>query len=250
MTGRRALLALGLAAALPRASRAASAESCPVLPQPALRASSFAAAVARGGEVKVVAFGSSSTAGAGASLPWRAYPARLQSLLREALPGHAVTVMNRGAGGEDAVQMIGRIDRDVLAESPDLVIWQLGANAALRGLDPQTFRRLLLEGLARFRQARVDVVLMDNQRAPRIAARPGHGVYDAIMAEAAATQPGVALFRRGALMDALAAQGVAPDSLLVSDGLHHNDRGYACVSEALARGLVEGLPSGTLRARR
>jgi lysophospholipase L1-like esterase len=249
VTGRRALLALGLAAALPIPSRAAT-DACPLVPQPALPAASFAAAVARGGEVRVVAFGSSSTAGAGASLPWRSYPARLQSLLRAALPGHTVTVMNRGAGGEDAVQMIGRIDSDVLSESPDLVIWQLGANAALRGLDPQTFRRLLLEGLARFRQARVDVVLMDNQRAPRIAARPGHGTYDAILAEAAASQPGVTIFRRGALMDGLAARGVPAEALLVSDGLHHNDRGYACVAEALARGLVEGLPVGTLRARR
>ncbi|NMJ44482.1 SGNH/GDSL hydrolase family protein [Roseomonas sp. JC162] len=251
MIQRRFMAALGgLVLGLAGRPADASTEACPAVPMPALWVPSFAAAVARGGAVKIVAFGSSSTAGAGATLPWRSYPAVLERQLRRALPGLAITVMNRGAGGEDAVQMIGRIESDVLADSPDLVIWQLGANATLRGLDPGTFRRLLLQGLERFRQARVDVVLMDNQRAPRIAAQPNNGVYDAILAEAAATQPGVTLFRRGALMDSLATRGVSHAALLVSDGLHHNDRGYACLAEALGRGLVEGLAVGTLRARR
>nr|WP_246514066.1 SGNH/GDSL hydrolase family protein [Neoroseomonas soli] len=228
--------------AVPAGTAAAASEpgACPVVPRPAIAVPRLAEAAMHGGAVRIVAFGSSSTAGAGASLPWRAYPSRLETLLRRGLPNVTVTVMNRGAGGEDVANMIGRMDADVIAERPDLVIWQAGANAALRRMDPARFRAYLFEGLARLRREGIHVVLMDNQRAPRIAARPGHEAYDAVVAEAAATLPGVSLFSRGALMDALAAAGIPNDALLVSDGLHHNDRGYACVAEALARGLLTG----------
>jgi lysophospholipase L1-like esterase len=117
-------------------------------------------------------------------------------------------------------------------------------------MDRDSFRSFLQQGLLRLRAAGIDVVLMDNQRAPRIAARPDHRAYDAMLAEAAAAVPGVALFSRGSLMDALAAVGVPNDTLLISDNLHHNDRGYACIAEALAAALVAGLPSGSATARR
>jgi lysophospholipase L1-like esterase len=249
---RRRLRLLGLLLVLLPSSTGLAAEAlnCPPVAHPAITAPGFAAAVARGGEVRIVALGSSSTAGAGASLPWRAYPGRLESRLRATLPGPAFTVMNRGAGGEDAAQMIGRLERDVIAERPQLVIWQVGANAALRSLDRDAFRRFLQEGLQRLRQAGIDVVLMDNQRAPRIAARPGHEAYDAMLAEAARSVAGVALFSRGTMMDAWAAAGVPNDALLVSDGLHHNDRGYACIAEALSAALVAGLPADGTSARR
>lgn len=239
-----------LAALLPACGMAETAPACPPVAVTPIVAPGFAAAVARGGDLRIVALGSSSTAGAGASLPWRAYPGRLESRLRAALPGSAVTVMNRGAGGEDAAHMLGRIERDAIAERPQLVIWQTGANAALRSMDRDSFRRFVREGLLRLRQAGIDVVLMDNQRAPRIAARPGHRDYDAMLAEAAAGVPGVTLFSRGAVMDAWAAAGVPNDALLISDGLHHNDRGYACIAEALSAALVAGLPARRTEAGR
>ncbi len=241
---------LGALLGLMLASAACAAEppGCPPAPHPAIHAPGFAAAVARGHEVRIVAIGSSSTAGAGASLPWRAYPNRLEANLRAALPGPSFVVMNRGAGGEDAPQMIGRLGRDAIDERPDLVIWQLGANAALRSMDRDAFRRFVQDGLLRLRQAGIDVVVMDNQRAPRIAARPGHEAYDAMLAEAARSVAGVALFSRGALMDAWAAAGVPNDALLSTDGLHHNDRGYACIADALSAALVAGLrPPATTR---
>ena len=222
---------------------AAASMACPQVSHAPLAAPRLAAALQRGEEARIVAFGSSSTVGAGASEARYAYPAHLEQVLRGAAPGRRITVLNRGMGGEDVVQMLGRIEAEILPLSPDLVVWQLGANAALHGLDPATFGRLLREGLHRFRAAGVDVVLMDNQRAPRIAARPGHGAYDRILAAAAAEIPGVTLLSRGALMDGWAGQGVPNAQLLVGDGLHHNDRGYACIAEALAAALLAGLPS-------
>jgi lysophospholipase L1-like esterase len=251
MKGWRLRIAALAMALLPAgAGLAAVPSACPPVAHTAIVAPRFAAAVARGGEVRIVAIGSSSTAGAGASLPWRAYPSRLESRLRAALPGPSFTVMNRGAGGEDAAHMLGRLDRDAIDERPDLVIWQVGANAALRSMDRDSFRRFVQEGLLRLRQAGIDVVVMDNQRAPRIAARPGHQAYDAMLAESARSVAGVALFSRGALMDAWAAAGVPNEALLVSDGLHHNDRGYACIAEALSAALVAGLRTQGAAARR
>ena len=231
-------------------ARGSEATACPPVARPPITAPGFAAAVARGGKVTIVAIGSSSTAGTGASEPSRAYPGRLEALLRDGLPGPAFTVVNRGTGGEDAAQMLGRMERDAIAERPDLVIWQVGANAALRSLDRDSFRRFVQAGLLQLREAGIDVVLMDNQRAPRIGARPGHQAYDTMLAEAAASIPGVSLFSRGALMDAWAAAGVPNDALLVSDGLHHNDRGYACIAEALSAALVAGLRARELRTGR
>lgn len=83
---------------------------------------------------------------------------------------------------------------------------------------------------------------MDSQRAPRIAARPNHRACDAITAELAAALPGVAPFSRGALMDAWARAGAPGGAVPTGDDRPHNDRGYACLAEALAAALPAGPP--------
>src|SRR5437899_2748439 len=52
--------------------------------------------------VTIMALGSSSTAGAGASTPEASYPARLEAELHSHFPGVAITVHNRGVNGEEA----------------------------------------------------------------------------------------------------------------------------------------------------
>ena len=84
--------------------------------------------------VKIVAFGSSSTEGAGASSPAKTYPSRLNEVLRTRFPGIEITVENQGVGGEDAEEMLARLDR-VIASKPDLILWQVGTNAVLAGLN-------------------------------------------------------------------------------------------------------------------
>src|ERR1700693_3780708 len=79
--------------------------------------------------VKIVALGSSSTAGSGASTPENNYPNRLAAELGERFPGTQVQVINRGVGGEDAREMLARIDRDVRDERAGLVAWQIATNA-------------------------------------------------------------------------------------------------------------------------
>ncbi len=206
-------------------------------------------ALREGRVLTIVALGSSSTEGSGASSPDHAYPARLEARLRVAMPGIALRVLNRGRGGEEVGQMLTRLDDEVLAERPDIVIWQAGANAVLQGMAPPVFRAAMAHGLARIQQAGADIVLMDNQRAPRILANPNHVVFEETMASLAADHH-LPLFSRATLMRRWAEGGAAPTEFLVADGLHHNDRGYDCIAAALARGLIGALHPPAVMAGR
>src|SRR5262249_29859297 len=86
-----------------------------------------------GRPVTIMALGSSSTAGAGASDPSASYPARLEAELRTRFPGIAITVLNRGVNGEEAADMLRRFERAASDDKPDVVLWQLGTNTVLRG---------------------------------------------------------------------------------------------------------------------
>jgi lysophospholipase L1-like esterase len=221
-------------------AQAQAAPSCPSVPVQGLHLTRFPAAVARG-EVVIVAFGSSSTRGARAQDPAHSYPALLQSVLSAAWPRVHTVVVNRGADGEDAADELVRLGRDVIGVRPDLVIWQVGANGALRDVGVAALSRNIRAGVRRLQEAGIDVVLMDNQRSPRILATPRHAVIEQAIAGIAADM-GVALFSRGALMDAWNAAGHEYAQFIAADGLHHNDLGYRCVAEALAAATVASLP--------
>src|SRR5579883_1944166 len=107
-----------------------------------------AARLAAGGPLTIVAFGSSSTEGYGATRPEFSYPSRLAAVLQARFPAVPIRVVNRGVSGEVASQMLARLDRDVLAEKPDLVIWQLGTNAVLHERDPAVEIEVARRGIA------------------------------------------------------------------------------------------------------
>src|SRR5579883_2297349 len=125
-----ALLLLGVGAALPiiaspiGRSASATGDRCAMpaeLAQSGAALPHTAARLASGGTLTIVALGSSSTEGVGASRPDLTYPRRLAAVLQEYLPKTPIRVVNRGVSGEMAEQMAARIDGDVLAEKPDLV---------------------------------------------------------------------------------------------------------------------------------
>lgn len=99
----------------------------PVLPVPlAHDMPHLAASLNSGGIIKIVALGSSSTAGEGGIVP---YPHRLEMMLRDSYPDHTIDVLNCGIRGEEAPKEFDRIEKDVIAEKPNLVIWQIGTNS-------------------------------------------------------------------------------------------------------------------------
>ena len=95
-----------------------------------------ASKLAAGQPVVIIAFGSSSTNGYGATSAEFNYPNRLAAQLRRQYPTADITVVNRGKGGEDAPEMMKRLQSEVIDMHPDMVIWQVGTNAVLRNLDP------------------------------------------------------------------------------------------------------------------
>ena len=196
-----------------------------------------AAQIAQGGPLNIVAVGSSSTLGIGASGPDLAYPSRLENELRERFPHLDIHVVNRGKGGEDAPEELARLPADVVALHPDLVIWQVGTNAVLRrdnlGADGEWMR----EGVELLKRDGIDVVLMDLQLAPRVTERRAYPDMEALIAETADREH-VALFRRFALMQYWQSSHAADAPPMVGpDGLHMTDAGYGCLAVDLAKAL-------------
>jgi acyl-CoA thioesterase I len=207
------------------------------------------AALVHGQEGIIVAMGSSSTAGAMASEAARTYPAELQAYLSAMLPSRHIAVINRGIGGQDAVRESARLKADAIAVRPQLVIWQVGANAVLRGTDPRVFRELVTAGVRELQAADIDVVLMDNQRAPRLLASREDGVLNQTLAEIA-RETGAGLFSRDRLMESWEDAGDPPIEFVSADGLHQNDFGYRCVARALGSEIAAAVTPAALSASR
>jgi acyl-CoA thioesterase I len=200
--------------------------------------------------IKIVAIGSSSTAGAGASSPEATYPSRLEAELTQHFLWQDITVLNRGTNGEEVGDMLARFDTSVIAEKPDLVIWQMGTNSVLRDHPIDHKATLLHEGLARLKAIHADVVLLDPQYTPKVIAKPE---IDGMVTQISATakEQNVDLFRRFAMMRRWYQVDHMPfDAFASPDGLHMNDWSYACLAKWLGTAIVEAATRPTATASR
>jgi acyl-CoA thioesterase-1 len=204
--------------------------------------------VAAGQPLTIVAIGSSSTAGAGASSPAMNYPSRLAVELQEIYPNLSITVFNRGVNGEESHDMLARFDRDVFALKPDLVLWQVGSNSVLRDRPLGEANTALREGLKRLREAGQDVVLINPQYAPKVITKHDvDGMVDLIHLTAKETN--VDLFERFAVMRYWRLTEDIPFSTFVSpDELHMNDWSYGCIAKLLAQAIHEAAGRTTITA--
>jgi len=183
----------------------------------------------------ILAIGSSSTEGVGASSKEKAYPARLEADLR-ADGWRQVEVRNAGVGGETAADMMVRLKAALNSGWPQLTIWQVGTNSALRGVDLAAFRAQVEEGVRAARAAHAPMILIDPQFTVREESqaqlRPYTEIVDAI--GKAARLP---VARRYISMSPRVADGT-PEALLSKDGLHMNDLGYDCLASSLAAAIA------------
>lgn len=188
--------------------------------------------------IKIIAIGSSSTQGHGASSPSHSYPARLAVELLELWPRAQLTVINRGVGGDRTAQMMARFDRDVLAEKPDLVIWQVGTNDSLVGDAIDSMRELILEGIDTLEMAGIDVILMSPQYAPRFNERADH-LLRVEAVRGTGREKHVGVFRRFEIMQNwVARENMSVATMISKDGLHMNDLSYGCTAHLLARQIA------------
>lgn len=192
--------------------------------------------------VKVLAIGSSSTVGIGASSPLASYPVRLEGELEKLFPGIEVDVVNRGVSGEVAAAAAVRM-RDTVAEvEPDLVIWQLGTNDALARVDLEAFAQSVDETVRWIVARRIDVVLVDPQYTASLARDEHYNLVVKTIQEVA-RRDRVPLVQRYGSMRYLAdhaAQRLG-ESYLAKDRFHLNDLGYRCMAEHLARAITVSL---------
>ena len=201
-----------------------------------------AAKLAAGKPVVIVAFGSSSTQGYGSSSPEFTYPSRLAAQLRRQYPSVDISVLNRGKGGEDAPEMMRRLQTEVIDVHPDMVIWQVGTNAVLRNLDPSETAKQVEDGVARIQANGADVVLVDPQYSPRVTERPesARGMVKLLGRIAALRHVGI--FPRFEVMrDWHERQAIPIDDFVIADGLHMNDWGYACFAQLLGDDIIRSV---------
>jgi lysophospholipase L1-like esterase len=228
-------------ASLPAQALPADCAIPPEIAQFRLPLNRTAAAFAFGRPVKIVAFGSSSTEGAGASTNAASYPSRLAVELRRRFPGRQITVLNRGVGGQVTADMVARLGKDVVAEGPDLVLWQVGTNMLLHDRPMGPNGELIHQGIEQMKAVGADVVLIDPQYAPKVLAKPHARTAVGLIAAAAATD-GVELFRRFDLMlHWREVVGLPFSAFLDPDGLHMNDWSYGCLAKALGIAVADAV---------
>jgi acyl-CoA thioesterase-1 len=166
-----------------------------------------------GRPLKLVVLGDSLTAGYGLEAS-QAFPARLEAALRAR--GHEISVINAGVSGDTAKQGLERLDWSI-AEDADAAIVELGANDALRGLDPNETRNSLERIIARLKERGIPVLLAGMLAPPNLGASYKEN-FDAIYPELAK--------RHGVPLYPFFLDGVASEEAFnLEDGMHPNARG-------------------------
>ena len=186
-----------------------------------LTATSAVANSATSVPVTVMALGDSLTAGYGLEQD-ETFPAQLEKGLLSA--GYAVNVVNAGVSGDTSAGGLARIEW-ALADRPQIVVVELGANDALRGLDPAQTHANLDQIIARLNRAGCRVILAGMQ-SPRNLGPDYNNTFDQIYPNrgTAVRIPTMILFL----------EGVATDPELNQvDGIHPNSAGVRLIVEGL-----------------
>ncbi|HJQ60597.1 MAG TPA: arylesterase [Vineibacter sp.] len=187
------------------------------------------AAPAAAQTLRIAMLGDSLTAGFGLS-PDQALPAKLEAALKAA--GRDVSVANHGVSGDTSAGGLARLDW-TLGDKPTLVIVALGANDALRGLDPDETEKNLDAMIARTKAAGA-AVLLCGMKAPRNYGPEYVTKFDGLY-ERLAAKHGVALMP-------FLLEGVAmTPELNQPDGIHPNAKGVEAIVKQLAPAVVKAL---------
>ena len=196
--------------------------------------------IAAGKPFRIGAFASSTTSGAGASHPTLTYPAQLETKLRVRFPHADITVINRGKGGDTNAHMLERVE-EIIKERPQLVLFQTGANEVLKDLPLAEAQTQMLQILTRLRLLGIDVVMVDNQSAPKMNEKASSAVVQ-MSVDSAAYDFGLPQMKRRELMRRWnETNGLSYSVTLAPDGYHMTDWSYGCFAENFARGITNAI---------
>jgi lysophospholipase L1-like esterase len=158
-----------------------------------------AEAVQKQHKLTIAVVGTGSSILAGPDGPRSAYPARLEAVLKQKLPGIDVKVVSLVRTRMTTEDLAKGMEKMLTDEKPDLVIWQTGTLDAIRRVDPDEFRAALDEGVETLHKGGVDVILMNMQYSPRTDIMVPLGPYADNMRHVA-QQHEIPLFDRLAIM--------------------------------------------------
>ncbi len=190
---------------------------------------SLLGATETGTPLRLVAFGDSLTAGYGLSEP-EAFPAVLQQSLRQA--GLNVEVINAGVSGDTTTGGLARLGW-IMGLKPDVVLVELGANDALRGLDPGRAEANLERIIERLLRNGIRPVLA-GMKAPRNLGRAYHERFDRLY-------PALAERHRVPLYPFFLDGVAGVPALNLTDGMHPNAAGVREIVRRMTPFLVEHL---------
>ncbi len=189
--------------------------------------------------LRILAIGSSSTWGSGASSLKRNYPSRLEVILSRVWKGVELEIVNRGVGGEVASQTAARLLDEINLIKPDLILWQVGANDGTRGVPVEKFETTVRQTIAEVRRNKIDLVLVGLQYTPKYERNEHYGKIRKSLQTIARSEK-VLLVRRYSAMEFIA-RTKANLPMLSKDNFHLNDLGYQCMAEHIAQAVVANL---------
>ncbi len=158
-----------------------------------------AEAVQKEKKLTIAVVGTGSSILAGPDGPRSAYPARLEAVLKQKLPSVAVKVVSLVRTRMTTEDLARGMEKMLVDEKPDLVIWQTGTLDAIRRIDPDEFRAALEDGVETLHKGGTDVILMNMQYSPRTDIMVPLGPYADNM-RVVALQHEIPLFDRLAIM--------------------------------------------------
>ena len=262
-----ALAMLGLAAVPPARAETDSAKTEPAacaapayLLATEARLLKVAEAIKAGGRLDILVIGSRSAVVAAAP-DGTGFPGRMTAALRERLPSIAIAMslqLQIKKTAADVVANLGRLlegksleGRSLEGRSPTLVVWQTGTVDAIRSADPDDFRAALGQGIAAFRKAGADVVLVNLQYGPRMETMISTAPYLDVM-RVVAQEREVPLFDRFGIMHYWSDTGHF-NLFGPVHGAAMARRVHDCLGRALARVVLDAAgvnpPQPDLRAR-
>ena len=189
--------------------------------------------------VRILAIGSSSTWGVGATSSRKNYPSQLEFMLEKVLKDVPIEMINRGVSGETAGTTADRLRMEAALIKPDLVLWQVGTNDAVQRIPAEEFEQTVSRTVAILKRKKIDVVLVGLQYTPKYA-RDEHyfAIREALKRVAAAQN--VLYVRRYSAMEYIS-KTKASMQMMADDDFHLNDVGYQCMAEHIAQAVTANI---------
>ena len=191
-----------------------------------------AAALQKRRTVRILAIGNSTGRRQGG------FTRHIERILKQAVKGADVVIINRGVSGELAANAALRIKNEVAMSNPDLVIWQVGTDDALAFVPLEEVRETVESTIRWLKEHNVDVVLAGLQYVDRVAQDENYYRMREMLRDIASKEH-VMIIRRYEAMQFIAATqdaggGPGPDEF------ERTEAGYNCLAQYLASAITVG----------